>query len=89
MVLVMSTGLRRRWGPLKITGPWGGKKKMSGVSGVKAHQKGQHGASTMKEMGDASTLKMTKRTLSKFSHKKGGNGDEDKGRGGYKGRGRR
>ena len=62
----------------------GSKKTTSGGGGGKAHKKGQHGAWRMKGMGNASTLTMAKRTLSKFSNKKGGNGNEDKGRGGYR-----
>jgi hypothetical protein len=80
MVLVMSTGLGRRQGPLKITGPRGVKRRL--VVEVEEKLTRKDDASTIKGIGDASTLKMTKRTLSKFSHKKGGNG-------GYNGRGRR
>ena len=69
-----------------VKGTMGSKKKTSGGGGRKAHKKGQHGASTVKGMGNASTFEMAKQTLSKFSNKKGGNGNENKGIGGYKGK---
>ena len=80
MVLDRSTGLGRRQGPLKITGPRGIKRRL--VVEVEEKLTRKDDASTINGIGDASTLKMTKGTLSKFSHKEGGND-------GYKGRGRR
>ncbi|KAL3787454.1 hypothetical protein ACHAW5_008992 [Stephanodiscus triporus] len=83
-----------------VKGTMGSKKRGAsssgggGGGGRHGGRKGQHGASTMKGMGNASTLKMAKRTLAKFksSKKSGGGGDDDRIRGGgkgKKGRGRR
>ena len=77
-----------------VKGIMGSNKKKTKTGGGK---KGQHGASTMKGMGNASTLKMAQKTLAKFSKKggKGGRGDEERSRGGSsggkgkKGKGRR
>lgn len=75
-----------------VKGTMGSKKKNAKQGG----KKGQHGAATMKGMGNATTLKMAKKTLSKFKAKgaKGGRGEErsgggGRGRGGKKGKGRR
>ena len=72
---------------IAVKGTMGSKKKTGGGGGGGRHggRKGQHGASTMKGMGNAETLKMAKRTLSKFKSKKG-SGDEDRARGGGKGK---
>jgi hypothetical protein len=81
-----------------VKGTMGSKKRgtssAGGGGGRHGGRKGQHGASTMKGMGNASTLKMAKRTLAKFksSKKGGGGGDDDRPRGsgkGRKGKGRR
>jgi hypothetical protein len=75
-----------------VKGTMGSKKRgtssAGGGGGRHGGRKGQHGASTMKGMGNASTLKMAKRTLAKFksSKKGGGGGDDDRARGGGKGR---
>ena len=77
-----------------VKGIMGSNKKKTKTGGGK---KGQHGASTMKGMGNASTLKIAQKTLAKFSKKggKGGRGDEERSRGGSsggkgkKGKGRR
>ena len=62
----------------KVKGTMGIKKKDSG--GYK-HKKGQHGATAMKGMGNATTLKMSKKILGKFKAK-GGKGGEREERGG-------
>lgn len=72
-----------------VKGTLGSKKKAAGRQGGR---KGQHGASTMKGMGNAASLKMAKKTLAKF--KKGGKaGGEDErirgGSGGGKGKKRK
>ncbi len=55
-----------------VKGTLGSKKKSTGRQGGR---KGQHGASTMKGMGNAASLKVAKKTLAKF--KKGGKGGDD------------
>ncbi|KAL7425316.1 hypothetical protein ACHAXH_005844 [Discostella pseudostelligera] len=61
-----------------VKGTMGSKNKSTGRQ---AGRKGQHGASTMKGMGNAASLKMAKKTLAKF--KKGGKrGDDERIRGG-------
>lgn len=68
-----------------VKGTLGSKKKSAGRLGGR---KGQHGASTMKGMGNAASLKMAKKTLAKF--KKGGKGgDDERIRGGGGGKGRK
>ncbi|KAL3816644.1 hypothetical protein ACHAXA_000822 [Cyclostephanos tholiformis] len=75
-----------------VKGIMGSKKRgtsaAGGGGGRHGGRKGQHGASTMKGMGNASSLKMAKRTLAKFksSKKGGGGGDDDRPRGAGKGR---
>ena len=58
--------------------------KSSKKSGKHGGKKGQHGASTMKGMGSAATLKMAQKTLRKFKARDGGRGGGHE-RGGGKG----
>ena len=77
-----------------VKGTLGQKKK--GGGGKNGGKKGMHGASSMKGMGNAASLKVAKRTLAKFKAKGGkGGADSEKGAGrgrsrdGKKGKGRR
>jgi ribosomal RNA-processing protein 17 len=70
----------------KVKGTMGGKKKTGGDRKHAAGKKGQHGAATMKGMGNATTLKMAKKTLAKFKAK---GGDERGGVGASRGKKRK
>mmetsp|Transcript_31367 Transcript_31367/g.64613 ORF Transcript_31367/g.64613 Transcript_31367/m.64613 type:complete len:281 (+) Transcript_31367:223-1065(+) len=72
----------------KVKGTMNGNKKGK-TSGKKGGKKGQHGASSMKGMGNASTVKMAKKTLSKFTAKGAKGGESEKGGRGKKKKGRR
>ncbi|KAL7541088.1 hypothetical protein ACHAXR_012590 [Thalassiosira sp. AJA248-18] len=61
----------------------GSKKRGASGGGGGKNKKGQHGASTMKGMGNGATLKAAQKTLSKFKARGGKGGDE---RGGGKGK---
>ncbi len=72
----------------KVKGTMNGNKKGK-MSGRKGGKKGQHGASSMKGMGNASTVKMAKKTLSKFTAKGAKGSENERGGRGKKKRGRR
>lgn len=65
-----------------VKGTMGSKKKGSGNK----HKKGQHGAQSMKGMGSGTTLKHSKKILSKFKAKGGGKGGHEEGVRGGKGK---
>jgi len=61
----------------EVKGTMGQRKSKN--SGGGGGRKGQHGASTMKGMGNGTTLKMAKKTLAKFKSKGGKGGSDERG----------